>query len=67
MSRLNATLVRSRRAWALLLLALAGSAVWSARIVSADLTPPQPMDRAITQAVTQKLQIGSSEPPPAGR
>ena len=57
MSRLNATLVRSHRVWALLLLALVGSAVWSARKVSADLTPPQPMDRAITQAVTQKLQI----------
>ena len=33
MSRLNATLVRSHRAWALLLLALAGSAVWSVRNV----------------------------------
>ncbi len=56
MSRLNATLVRSHRAWALFSLALAGSAVCSARIVSADLTAPQPMDRAITRAVTQKLQ-----------
>ncbi|HEX4144051.1 MAG TPA: carboxy terminal-processing peptidase [Pirellulales bacterium] len=57
MSRLNATFVRSHRVWALLLLALVGSAVWSSRNVSADLTAPQPMDRAITQAVTQKLQI----------
>ena len=56
MSRLNATLVRRRRDWALVLLALAASAVWSQRSVSADLTPPQPMDRQITRAVTTKLQ-----------
>jgi carboxyl-terminal processing protease len=57
MSRLNATFVRSRRAWALLLLALVGSAVWVAQYASAELTPPQPMDRTITQAVTQKMGI----------
>ncbi len=56
MSRLNVNMVRSRRAWALGLLALAGSAVCSVRSASADLTPPQPMDRHITRAVAKKLE-----------
>ncbi|HTU24172.1 MAG TPA: S41 family peptidase, partial [Pirellulales bacterium] len=54
MSRLHATLVRRRRTW--ILLALVAGAVWSVQCVWADLTPPQPMDRAITKAVTSKLQ-----------
>jgi carboxyl-terminal processing protease len=56
MSRLNANLLRSRRAWMLLLPALGIGAAWSTPAVFADLTAPQSAERTITMAVVQKLQ-----------